>query len=218
MKQLRHNPLARQIASAGMLGMAGGLAFSLLSRAVRSGLPALLWRSDPAFAARTARAMLGYTLPAGFHEQKALVINETRTVLIAPEHHADALRIVLIQEPKSLRNQAWRDTIEAGWTRSIAGRRYTTRLVSTREEPVGGALVALNTREGTDAAGRPVRQLTAVVPGKQGEVILVIVGPLEHWDQAVVDRFVRSIHPSEKPEAHDGYATALDETNGRIQH
>ncbi len=47
--------------------------------------------------------------------------------------------------------------------------------------------------EGTDEKGRKIRQVACVVAGKGGDLLLSVVSSQETWDQAMVDRFLRSI-------------------------
>lgn len=60
--------------------------------------------------------------------------------------------------------------------------------ISVRDQPV-----TLTIREGTNAEGDSVRQITGIFQGKSGPTMLMILGDQESWDQAAVDQFLGSI-------------------------
>jgi hypothetical protein len=137
--------------------------------------------------------MLDYTLPPAFREQKAMDMQDVRAVLIAPEDASDDRRIMLEDGAPGLNDPEYREQVEASGGQAIDGRRYDTRLISTEALIIRGQPAPLNIREGQDDRGRQVRQATIAFRGKQGDVLLVVVGPLETWDQALVEQFIKSI-------------------------
>ena len=48
--------------------------------------------------------------------------------------------------------------------------------------------------EGSDEKGFVMRQLLTSFPGKKGTVMLMIMGPVEFWDEGTIDEFIQSIH------------------------
>jgi hypothetical protein len=60
--------------------------------------------------------------------------------------------------------------------------------VTIRDQPV-----TLTIREGTNADGEAMRQITGIFQGKNGPTILMVMGEMGAWDQAAVDQFLASI-------------------------
>ena len=65
--------------------------------------------------------------------------------------------------------------------------------VGEQEVIIGDQPVTLTIREGSNAEGQSVRQVTGIFQGKGGPAILMIMGNVESWDQAAVDQFLASI-------------------------
>jgi len=170
-----------------------GLLVGLLSPVARSFTSSLFWRNDPEYARQVGQQMAEYTLPAGFEERRALEMQGVRSVMIAPPATDAESLIVLTDGIPGLGDPDYRDTVEAGWARNVGERRYETRLVETRSMIIRGGPARLSVREGTDDRGAPIRQLTMIFGGKEGPVLLVVVGRPDSWEQILLDEFINSL-------------------------
>lgn len=66
-------------------------------------------------------------------------------------------------------------------------------VVGQKEVTIRGQQVTLTQSEGSGSGQRPYREVSCVFQGKGGPVLLVIVGPIDTWDQAVIDVFISNI-------------------------
>jgi hypothetical protein len=89
--------------------------------------------------------------------------------------------------------EEWRVRYEQDLSREIADRRYDTQLAGTQSMTIRGQPTTLRFFEGTDEAGRRVRQVVCAFRGKSGDMLLAIVAGRDSWDQSLVDRFLQSI-------------------------
>lgn len=157
-----------------------------LRRAIQSNL----WKNDPVKAAELGQSLLGYTLPAGYRETSYFQIREATNVLITTEA---GMTILLSQEEMSMSDQELVTEMEPAWAKEVGQHTYTTERVRAEPATLLGQEVTLSYREGTNDAGTPVRQLITVVYGKKGWVVVVIVSPVEKWNQSLVNEFLASL-------------------------
>jgi hypothetical protein len=138
---------------------------------LRRAIQANLWKDDPVQAAELAHSLVDYTLPAGYRENSFFQILEASNVLISPADGSAAMTILLGQEEISMRDQEFVIAMEPAWAREVGRQTYTTERVRAEPAVLLGQPTTLSYREGTDAAGAPVRQLITVVYGKKGWVV-----------------------------------------------
>jgi len=160
-----------------------------LGRAIRS----TIWKNDPVKAAELGHSLIDYTLPAGYQEKSSFQIKEASNVLIAPADGSSATTILLSQEEISMSDKELVTEMEPAWAKEVGKHTYTTERVRVEPATLLGQETSLSYREGTDEAGTPVRQLLTVVYGKKGWVVVVIVSPVEKWDQSLVNEFLGSL-------------------------
>lgn len=160
-----------------------------LGRAIR----ATQWKNDPVKAAELGHSLLDYTLPAGYQETSYFQISEASNILIT-HVNGDGMTIQLSWEGIAMSDKELATEMEPAWSKEVGQHTYATERV--RAEPVIllGQETILSHREGADETGTRIRQLVTVVYGKGGWVVIVIVGPLEKWNQAVVDEFLASLN------------------------
>ncbi|MEW5871432.1 MAG: hypothetical protein AB1894_19320 [Chloroflexota bacterium] len=157
---------------------------------------ARFWDHDPTLAAQRARALIDYDLPSGYQETRSLQFQEASIVIIDRIEQPSELFFEIQNETLKIsdpENQQYRESIEEAWARDVGNRHYDTRRVGEQTATIRGQTVSLSVREGEDEDQRPVRQWIGVFAGKQGDVILIVAGTLEAWDQALVEAFLASI-------------------------
>lgn len=181
----------------GALAVCGlaGLTIYTLQNPLRSALNAMYWKTDPAQAAKAARALVDFDLPPGYQPEKLMRLKGemAMAVILTSQDHPDNL-IIISQTPDGiLANEAWRTKYEVRGAHQIAGELYDTETVDTITTTVRGQPTVLRLLEGIDQDGQAVRQLACMFRGKSGEILLVMVASESSWDQALVERFLRSI-------------------------
>lgn len=176
-----------------------GAVVLLVGPSLNSVLSRWLWKTDPDLAAQTAHAMLDYALPPGYQEQQVFQIKQIQdyaqasVVIVSNEHPGD---LIMFQESTIeglFSNPEWRGEMEEGAGGRILAFRYKVETVEIQNVTIKGQSNTLRIMEGTDQNGRQVRQAITVVQGVRGQVLIVIVGGLDTWDQEMVDQFLGSI-------------------------
>jgi hypothetical protein len=153
-----------------------------------------LWKNDSTKAAEIAHTMVDYTLPTGYREKSYIQVLETNSVLIVPADGSSAMTIQFMQESISMSDQETVTAMEDAWAKEVGDHTYQTKRVSTEMINLLGVDTTLSYRDGKDETGQAVRQLITVFYGKTGWTVLVMVSPLENWDQNLVDEFIQSIN------------------------
>jgi hypothetical protein len=171
-------------------GLVAALTWPTLSRWVR----ARFWRTDRETAAAIAQELIAYELPAGYAERKAMQFRYNRIVIMGPTDGAAGMSFILLSNPINVQDPEVRELMEEAWTQRIDQQRYETVRVGEREIQVGDEVVTFGVWEGEDATGQAVRQWVGVVAGNEGDVVLVVVGAEDAWDEDLAEAFITSLH------------------------
>lgn len=153
-----------------------------------------IWKTDPALAAQIGGEILDYELPAGYQELMAMTMQGERTVVIGPQDGSERMLIQLQEGPIVDSDPTYQSDLQILWSKQVGMHRYTTEPQGTQDALLRGQPFTLFVRQGQDEdSGRPVRQWLGLLDGKNGLVLLVIVGEMDAWDQALAEAFIQSI-------------------------
>jgi hypothetical protein len=169
------------------------LGLVIFGSSIGTKLKTLAWKNDPIKAAEVARSLAGYLLPSGYQEKSYVQTMGISQVILAPADGSDGMTILLIQPGLSLSDQETATEMEDAWAKDVGFHTYQTFRKSSETTTLGGQEATLSYREGKDETGLPVRQLITVFYGKTGWTVLVMVSPLESWNQSLVDEFLQSL-------------------------
>lgn len=147
--------------------------------------------SSPEEAAATGQEIAEYTLPAGYQEEAAINILNTKMVIIAGDNNNMAL--VMMQFPSSYNEEQMREQIQQSWGQQTGQSGTNMELIEERPITIRDQSTTLAIMEGTDANGNSVRQEFTSFVGENGLVMLMAVGEPESFDQDAVDSFLESI-------------------------
>lgn len=150
--------------------------------------------ANPESAAEVAGGIVDYQLPSGFHEQGSMSVLGMKTAFFVSDN-SDAM-IMLMEFPSSLAtDQAeMQRQMEQAFAQQSGQQGLEMYQVSTEEIVINGQTVVLSVQEGTDSNNTQVRQNIAAFEGKSGNTaMLMIVGPLESWDEEGIDSFIDSL-------------------------
>lgn len=166
----------------------------LLAPNLRGILRAPFWKTDPQLAAQATHKFIDYDLPPAYQELKVLALQDDYpAVLISHrERQGDVIYMEAVTEG-IIGVDEWRTRYEENLSREVGDRHYATQAVGTHVTTVRGQKTMLRLFEGTDDAGRPVRQVICAFKGKGGDMLLAIVAGQDTWDQSLVDNFLQSI-------------------------
>jgi len=154
---------------------------------------------DPVVIAQMANDMTDYDLPPHYEEAMVSKLLTTNVLYIfATEDTPDNLsypRITLVQFPP----RKYASAAAARETMRQAGSQFETEdgMVILAEEVttiVRGQDVRLTIYHWVDGSGEEHRTIVSdVFAGKQGFLQLAIEGPLQGWDEEMIDAFIQSI-------------------------
>jgi hypothetical protein len=167
---------------------------SALTHRIRGYVYSLFLKDDPEYAAQVAHTMIDYDLPPGYQEQSAMQVKTYYTLaIIASNDHSTNL-ITIQPASDLLMDPEWGGSSQERSAQEIGDLRYQTHTVSVQDVLIQNQPSRLRMLEGLDEDGHDIRQVLSVFTGKSGNVLVIIVGDIETWDQTMVDQFLSSIH------------------------
>lgn len=159
----------------------------------------LVTSSDPAAAADAGQSMLDYTLPQGYSEQASFNIAFMKMVMAGegPLDSASLRPVIFLVEigpEANMEEEELRRQMQLGLRRSLSWQNLDLQLVDQSTMTLKGRQVSLLYYEGTDGEGNRFKQIiSGLFPGKNGLIMLWLLGPEQGWDQAEIDAFFQSI-------------------------
>jgi hypothetical protein len=151
-------------------------------------------KDDPEYAAQVAHTMIDYALPPGYQEQSAMQVKTyyTLAIIASNDHPSDLIAI----QPASdlMKNPEWGESSEERAAQEIGELHYQSHTFSVQDVVIRNQPSRLRILEGQDEDGLDIRQVLSAFSGKNGNVLVIIVGDIKTWDQAMVDQFLSSIH------------------------
>jgi hypothetical protein len=167
---------------------------SAFTHRIRGYVYSLFLKDDPDYAAQVAHTMIDYALPPGYQEQSAMQVKTyyTLAIIASNDHPSDLIAI----QPASdlMKNPEWGESSEERAAQEIGELHYQSHTVSVQDVVIRNQPSRLRILEGQDEDGLNIRQALSAFSGKSGNVLVIIVGDIETWDQAMVDQFLSSIH------------------------
>jgi hypothetical protein len=147
---------------------------------------------DPAQVATVAAEIADFNLPAGFSPKGGFhMLGFTMAMYTTSDNQS---LITLIQTPTSATItdediQQMRDQSERQ-----AGRQLQNfRILSTKDATIRGKPAKIIIQEGTTDNNVTIRQELVAFSGKSGTAMLMVMAPVDQWNQAAYDKMVKSI-------------------------
>ncbi len=165
-----------------------GISFLLLPRFANN-----IVSRQPADAKRVGAEIAEYTLPAGYAEVMGLNMLVYKMVVIAPENdQRDAMIFMLMATNTSDINQAQMERqMQQSFQQQFGASGSQLRVVGQESVTIRGQAVNLSVAE-NDASPK-LRQAIGAFDGKNGLTIVMVMGAVEHWDNALLREFLSSI-------------------------
>jgi hypothetical protein len=155
--------------------------------------------NDPGSAKKLAQSILDYTLPAGYLEQSSVNLGLLKTAYLTPGgedpefHLRQVILLVAIPPESDLKNDNIRLELQTKLL-NASEEASTMEYKRTDQTSVRGEAVSLEVYESWGQYDPPTRMVyTSVFPGKSANVMIVFAGPIESWDQKVVEQFISGI-------------------------
>ncbi len=177
------------------LAVVGFFAFNQIASFAGS----MLTSDDPAAAEAAGQGMLDYSLPPGYSEQASFNLAFMKMVLISEgtlesESIRPVIFLVEIGPEAQMEEEELRQQMQLGLRRSLSWQNLDMQLVEQTTITLRDREVDLLHYEGTDGEGNRFRQIiSGLFPGKNGLIMLWMIGPESGWDEAQIDGFLQSI-------------------------
>lgn len=145
--------------------------------------------SEPASISEVGRSIADYDVPDHYSDAYAAEVAEFS--LVAYRNVDTDAHIYLIQMPETIHVDP---AILETQLRVASGTETLAEVAVVHHIPcrIRGQETTLVISEGLNHDNRPYRSASAMFPGKGGQALINISGPVEAWDQAMVDSFVES--------------------------
>lgn len=144
-----------------------------------------------------AQSMLDYALPSGYQEEGAFNMGIMKMVMISDSSANFGPLIIIAEMPSGLGidEDQMRQQIELGMQRSIGNRNFNIELEDEQSRSIRGQDVTIYVYAGTDSNGTRIKQIVSEpFDGKNGSIMLMIMGEVSGWKQNEIDAFLDSIH------------------------
>lgn len=152
---------------------------------------------DPDEASSLAREMVDYDLSPGYAESNALNMGIFKLAMITKASDGSRPILMLLEMPSSMAvdEEQMLLQFQQAMAASMGRQGFTMTLVDRGRTTIRGQDVDLLLYEDTDEDGAAMKQLVSgFFDGKQGQVMVVAIGPENGWSQTEVDAFIRSIN------------------------
>jgi hypothetical protein len=155
---------------------------------------------DPAKVSAMADEVLDFTLPSGYSPQMAMNMVVMKMMIFsrgstgAGFQTGPMIMIASISSGISGNTESFRTQMQSSMGQAVSRNGISIKLVDTGSISVRGQTVILYVFEGTDAQGGRIREVMSdVFQGKNGNVMIMIMGDPGHWNQTEINRFLQSI-------------------------
>lgn len=168
------------------LGLGMSFAYTKLSEAASG-------QQDPA---AVARSIVDYELPPGYAEHSATDVFVYQMALINNDDAVDAPTFMLINYQWFMNVDTRKMVEDMQLTFEQNSGDSATEWTTTGEYQtvINGQTVDVLVMESRSRNGYLFRQLTTSFKGKSGNVLLIVQGGVNSWDEELVQAFMASIH------------------------
>ncbi len=145
--------------------------------------------SEPASVTEVGRSIADYDVPDRYADAYAVEVADFSMVTY---HNVDTDgHIYLLQMPETMQVDP---AVLETQLRVASGTEVLAEVAVVHHMPcrIRGQETTLVISEGLNHDNRPYRSASAIFPGKGGQALINISGPIEDWDQTMVDSFVGS--------------------------
>lgn len=153
--------------------------------------------TEPAEAKALGETIAAYTLPEGYSEMFGMRFLGADVVAIAGDITSpDSMMVMMMKIPNT--GQVDQEFLAKQFETAISqqfpvqGLDLTLDTVETRT--INGQEIPLTFRKGSNSAGDPYRQMSALIPGEDSSLFVMVQGSEAEWDQDALFNLLDSIH------------------------
>lgn len=153
---------------------------------------------DPVEAQAVSQSMIDYQLPAGYQESMVMNMVIFKAAIALNVSDTISSPMIMIAEMPSLAAMdadTFRTQLQSGMNSAQGGENYSLTLVDQYSTMINGEEVPIFIYEGVSNEGLAIRQLiSGMFPGKEGQIMIMVMGASAGWNQSEIDAFIESIH------------------------
>jgi len=166
------------------------LIFRQAGRAISQGV-----KTDPEEASQAAHEIVDYDLPDGYEERIAMDMLVYSMVMIGPESYQGNEPVIMLAQfsPMAGNDKQLEQQMVQAFEQQSGTKGLDMELVEVKDMTIRDEDTSVGIYEGTDQYGNSIRQLITTFSGKDGTVMLLIMGNIDGWDDDLVDAFIESI-------------------------
>jgi hypothetical protein len=150
---------------------------------------------SPEEAAQLGHEILDYTLPAGYQESGAINLFGNTFVIIQSQTSPQGMVFMLGRFNPDLagNEQQMQQQLRESLAQQSDTSTNEVAQVSSEDITVNGETTTMTIYEGTSEQGEQIRQVIVPFGTGEGPGMLLIMAPLDEWDQEAVDAFLNSV-------------------------
>lgn len=152
--------------------------------------------TDPAEAKALGESIATYTLPDGYSEVFGMHFLGAEMVAIAGDITSpDSMMVMLMKIPNTggqVDQEFLAKQFETAISQQFPAQGLDLTLDTVETRTIKDQEVPLTFRKGTDSAGNPYRQMSALIPGDDA-LFVMVQGAEAEWDQDALYRLLESI-------------------------
>lgn len=149
--------------------------------------------NDPANAQHVAQQIADYTLPPGYRELMGIDLFVYKMAVIAPQVERDGMVFMLLGTNVAGVDQAQMERqMQQSFQQQYGKAGSTMQVVGQENVTIRGQDVTLTISESVGQDSR-LRQALGTFEGKNGLVIVMVMGDADNWDDTLMRQFLSSI-------------------------
>jgi hypothetical protein len=148
---------------------------------------------DPAQISQVSDKLADYDLPPGYEEEFVMDILGIQALFIMNKFEGSMITLMQINTNIYGDSEATRQQFQDSFLQQYQTDNIQFYPIDQRPIEIRGDQTTLYEYEGSDSQGNQFRQWVTVFEGKNGTVMLMIVGSKSTWNNAEMEAFIQSI-------------------------
>ncbi|MBN2549663.1 MAG: hypothetical protein JXB15_10925 [Anaerolineales bacterium] len=150
---------------------------------------------DPAKVAEIASGMAEYDLPSGYKQVGMDFLGVYQAIFLAVDNETEQPIFMLARFNAlgTINQEEFENQMKEVMQQQYSSAGVQWKVVGSMPVTIRGQEVTLTQSEGADSSGKTMRNLLGMFNGQNGPVLLMVMGSVDNWDQAMIDQFIASI-------------------------
>ena len=148
--------------------------------------------NDPEIVSAVAEDIVDYELPSSYTQSVSMSLLGVTMAGFTTQDEHNAILLFQIPPNNQINAEQFRQQMNE-MAEKQTGESYSLDQTGTRQVTIRGQMVEMLIYEGTSSSGMVFRQMMGSFEGKNGPAWLMIIAPVNSWDQVSLDEFFDSI-------------------------